>query len=415
MPVDDRTRKVKSLRLVKNLARDLKRGHPWIYKNALDPRSLPLKSGWYPLKDSKHQQLAYGLFDKGSDLAFRVFALGKMKEPEALVQRRLQQAYGLRQSLISEETTGVRLIHGEGDLLPGLVVDVFGGTVVLQVDGQELERVWDLEMISEKLRSILPEALCQRLLYKPQSGKGEARWIWGEDLKEKRDHQIGVGREGDGKWGRAEAQFLEHGLRWTADVFKGQKTGFFLDQRENRKLIRNLSFEKTVLNVFCYTGGFSIAAGAGGAKRVVSVDISRPAIEAAKRHWTLNELAEASHEAVAVNAFDYFEGSSESFDLVIVDPPAFATSRAAVEKARMSYEKIFAEAAKKVVPGGLLALSSCSRPVDFEIFYDIVIQSLSKARRVGQVVHVSGQPMDHPFPHICPELRYLKFFLLRLE
>jgi 23S rRNA (cytosine1962-C5)-methyltransferase len=384
---------MKPIKLTKNLTRDIKRGHPWVYKMALEAKSLPKTSGWYRLSDHKGAPLAYGLFDKGSDLAFRVFSVGTPKDPVLEVSNRLSRALDLRKALPSEGTTGFRWVHGEGDLLPGLIIDVFGGTAVIQFDGLNLSRVWDLDTITERVLSLLPSL--DRVVLKPQSGKGEARLVAGT--------------------GDQQAEFTENGIRWTADVFAGQKTGFFLDQRENRSLIRRLSGGRSVLNLFCYTGGFSVAAGAGGASEVVSVDISSPAIETASQHWLLNALESGKHQALALNAFDFLENNNREFDIVVVDPPAFATSRAAVDKARGSYEKVFAEAAKKVKPGGLLALSSCSRPVDFDIFYEIVVQSLSKARRVGQVLSVSGQPFDHPFPHICPELRYLKFFLLKLQ
>ena len=383
---------MRSIRLSKNLTRDIKRGHPWVYRKALDPKSLPKNSGWYMLEDSKRQKLAYGLYDAGSELAFRVLCVGAPKDPVQLIRDRLRQAFELRRTLKTEKTSGFRWVHGEGDLLPGLVVDVFGETAVVQCDGEQLYKLWDPGSVAGWLKEI--HSGLTQIVWKPQAGKGSPECLWGE--------QTPV------------AEFEENGVRWTADVYEGQKTGFFLDQRENRHLVRRLASGKTVLNLFCYTGGFSVAAGVGGASRVVSVDISNPAIEACKQHWLQNSLEPSKHRALAQNVFDYLENEPEQFDMVVVDPPAFASSRAALEKARLSYEKVFREAAKKVKPGGLLALSSCSRPVDFETFSDIVVQSLSKARRVGQTLSISGQPFDHPFPHVCPELRYLKFFLLRL-
>ncbi|NQZ00892.1 MAG: class I SAM-dependent rRNA methyltransferase [Bdellovibrionales bacterium] len=386
---------MKPIRLGKNLTRDIKRGHPWVYKKALDPKSLPKQSGWYQLADQKGKPLAYGLFDKGSELAFRVFSVGLPKDPVQLMRQRISRAFELRAHLeTSQSTSGYRWVHGEGDLLPGLVVDRFAETAVVQFDGQTLHHVWDLDAITDCLLQV--DSKLQRVVFKPQSGKGEAKVVHGT--------------------GEHLSEFLEHGMKWTADVIHGQKTGFFLDQRENRQIVKSLSHQWRVLNLFCYTGGFSVAAGVGGASQVVSVDISKPAIEAAKQHWQMNDLDLKKHEAHALNVFDYLEQSrGAQFDLVVVDPPAFASSRAAVEKAAVSYEKVFSEAAKKVRPGGLMAFSSCSRPVDFQIFTEIVTASLSKARRVGQVLSISGQPMDHPYPQACQELRYLKFFLLKLD
>lgn len=382
-----------SLQLKKDLSRDIKRGHPWVYKGALkDP--LPKQSGWAKLLDKKGQQLAWGVYDASSPLSFRVVSLDRKPPNNKSLEPRLNQVLEFRKKLFPTGiTSGIRCIHGEGDGFPGVICDRYGEIAVLQTDGQTLDSVWDLEWLAGVVKNQLD---LKSVLFKPQKGKGEPRVLLGEAPAES-------------------VEFLENETRWMADVWKGQKTGFFLDQRNNRQTIRSLSEGKTVLNLFSYTGGFSVAAGKGGATQVTSVDISKFAIESCQRHWELNDLAPKAHQGHAMDVFEYMEGHNEKFDIVIADPPSFASSKSHVEKATLSYTHVFTQAAKTVAPGGLLALSSCSSHIDFEMFYQISVDAVSKARRRARVVAIQGQPEDHPFPLACPELRYLKFFLLRLD
>ena len=196
---------------------------------------------------------------------------------------------------------------------------------------------------------------------------------------------------------------------------KGQKTGFFLDQRDNRFYVRGISKNKSVLNLFSYTGGFSISAGLGGAARVASVDISKGAIETANENWTMNDLDSSKHAGLAVDVFDYLAKDTEIWDHIIVDPPSMSHSEERREIAIQKYTDLFAVAAKKVKPLGELSLSSCSSHVSFDDFFKIISEAMSQARRRGQILRVAGQGPDHPFPHACPELRYLKFVHLALD
>ncbi len=382
-----------SLQLKKDVSRDIKRGHPWVYKGALK-MPLPQTSGWAKLLDKQGQMLAWGVYDMASPLSFRVVSLDKKPPSQSFLQKKLVDALSFRDAWFDiSQTNGIRCIHGEGDGFPGVICDRYGDVVVLQTDGQTLSTVWDVEWLAHQIQKQLQ---IKSVLMKPQKGKGEPRTLIGERPSES-------------------VEFLENGTRWLADIWKGQKTGFFLDQRKNREMIKALSKRRSVLNLFSYTGGFSIAAGQGGARQVTSVDISRFAIESCQRHWEMNSLPQKLHQGYAMNVFEFLEGQGEKFEIVVVDPPSFASSKSHTEKAMMSYTHVFAQAAKAVAPGGILALSSCSSHINFEMFYKISVDSVSKARRRARVISIQGQPEDHPFPLACPELRYLKFFLLQLD
>ncbi|RYG59197.1 class I SAM-dependent rRNA methyltransferase, partial [bacterium] len=196
---------------------------------------------------------------------------------------------------------------------------------------------------------------------------------------------------------------------------KGQKTGFFLDQRENRNYVRSGSKGKSVLNLFSYSGGFSVYAGLGGARRVASLDVSKGAIQLAEENWAMNGLDPANHVGLCVDVFEYLRGDTEMWDHIIVDPPSMSHSESQRDLAKQKYIEVFAEAAKRVTPQGELSMSSCSSHVSFNDFFEIIEEALSIARRRGQILRVSGQGPDHPFPHACQELRYLKYVHVALD
>jgi 23S rRNA (cytosine1962-C5)-methyltransferase len=212
-----------------------------------------------------------------------------------------------------------------------------------------------------------------------------------------------------------EITVCENGNQFKVNLEKGQKTGFFLDQRENRKYIQSISRGLSVLNLFSYTGGFSISAGRGGAKKVASVDISGGAIDLAEQNWALNGLAPEAHSGLCVDVFSYLASMQETWDHIIVDPPSMGHSEEHKSRAQAKYIELFTAVAKKVKPKGQLSLSSCSSHISFEDFFEIITESLSQARRRSQILRVSGQGPDHPYPHSCPELRYLKFVHLVLN
>lgn len=387
-----------TLRLNRDLARTVKRGHPWVYADAL--RDLPRAVAGSPavlLDNRKGQPVAVGFYDPNSPLAFRVCDTdGQTKLDDRWAQGRLQSALALRRTLFDQQTTGFRLLNGEGDSVPGLVVDVYGDTAVLKLDGAGPIGFWDAPGIAEWIAKAIPvEAVYERRKERGREGR------------------VLVGAEP-----RQPVSFLENGLRFTSDVVRGQKTGFFLDQRDNRRLVHNLSRGRTVLNVFSYTGGFSIAAGVGGANHVTTVDLAEPAIEASRRHWQLNGLQESAHEAVAADAFEFLESAAshrKRWDVVIVDPPSFAPNQESVAKASKAYQSLIASGARVTSRGGLLAAASCSSHIDLTLFLELCEEGISEARRRGTVLAIQGQPADHPSPLALPEFRYLKFVLIRVE
>lgn len=386
------------LRLNRDLVRSVKRGHPWIYADAL--RDLPRAvagSTAVLLDNRKGQPIAVGFYDPESPLAFRVCDTeGRTKLDQRWAQRRLTDAFHLRQSYFDGSTTGYRLLNGEGDCTPGLVVDIYGTAAVLKLDGPGPGGFWQPDGIADWL----------------------VRDLGVNCVYERRKERGREGRPLAGVEPATPVEFLENGLRFTADIVRGQKTGFFLDQRDNRRTIQMLARNRSVLNVFSYTGGFSIAAGVGEASQVTTVDLSQPAIDAARIHWQRNGLDESIHEAIAVDAFDFLSDAASRrrrWDIVVVDPPSFAPNQGSVAKATAAYQTIIAGGARCTAGGGLLAAASCSSHIDQTMFLAICEEAVSEARRRGTVLAIQGQPADHPSPLALPEFRYLKFVLIRLD
>jgi 23S rRNA (cytosine1962-C5)-methyltransferase len=388
------------LRLARDLTRSVKRGHPWVYAGSL--RQLPAAPPGAQavlLDNKKGREIARGFYDPGSPLAFRVCTVesGEVLN-ERWAETRLARALTLRQFLFDDSTTGFRLFNGEGDGLPGLVCDVYGGmAAVVQLDGPGPGGFWDVPGIARWVA----QALSLRGVYERERGGGQ-----------------GSGRTLTGQIPDEPIEFLENGVRFTVDVARGQKTGFFLDQRDNRQKMRALAGGRRVLNVFGYTGGFSVCTGLGGAGHVTTVDMAAPALEAARQHWQLNGLPPAAHETVTADAFQFLAEAAQrrkNWDLVIVDPPSFAASKAAVPQALAAYQKLIAGAAAVTAPGAFLAAASCSSHVELQAFLNACEEGISVARRGATVLHIGGQPADHPTPLALPEFRYLKFVLLRVE
>ena len=396
------------LRLNRDLARTIKRGHPWVYADAL--RDLPRASSGTPavlLDNKKGQPVAIGFYDPASPLAFRVCdATGLSKLDDRWAERRLREALTLRASLFDEQTTGeqprfkqttgYRLLNGEGDGAPGLVVDVYGSAAVMKLDGAGPCGFWN----ASEIANWLAEALSLNCVYERRKERGTE------------------GRVLVGSIPQQPVSFVEHGLKFTADLVKGQKTGFFLDQRENRHTIRHLARGRSVLNLFAYTGGFSVAAGCGGATQVTTVDLAKPAIDAAVDHWRLNALPESLHEPLAADAFVFLEEAARErrrWDIVVIDPPSFAPNQESIPKATTAYQSLIASGARVTSKGGLLAAASCSSHIDLTAFLAICEEGVSEARRRATVLGIHSQPGDHPTPLVLPEFRYLKFVLMRVD
>tara|TARA_B100001248_G_C27398870_1_gene468091 strand:- start:1588 stop:2745 length:1158 start_codon:yes stop_codon:yes gene_type:complete len=378
------------LRLKKDLRKNLLRGHPWLYDGAIECLGPSKKqSEFCRILDQKKNFLAYGIYTPKSQLAVRVFSFNKKGNFAELIEERARTAMSLRASLIpSDATNAYRLFNGEGDLLPGLVCDVYGDTAVLQMDGTSLQDFW---LQQEGITKFLSSSFASIALKERGKEKGELKW-----LKSKSKPLLEV---------------KENHIRFMVDIAAGQKTGMFLDQRDNRDYIRSIAKDKSVLNLFSYTGGFSVYAGKGEAKHVTSVDISKGACEFAEKNWLANELPKDQHKALAENVFDILE-DDQHYDMIIADPPSMAQSEKQKAAAIKKYIDLFSQVAKKVKDNGDMVFSSCSSHISFADFQSIVDESLSKARCRGQVLRFSGQGADHPYPHYLPEMRYLKFMHL---
>ena len=385
------------LQLSRNLTREIKRGHAWVYANAL--RQLPKAAPGSPaiLLDNKGgREIARGYYDPDSPIALRVCSTQPgqaLDEDWAAAQ--MARALSLRQTLFDPQVTnGYRLFNGEGDGLPGLVCDIYNEQAALKSDGPSAAAFWDLNGIAAWLH----ERLGINHVYAQAQRRGAQA---GEMLL--------------GELPNAPASFLENGVRFTADLLHGQKTGFFLDQRDNRARIGQLAAGKSVLNMFGYTGGFSVLAGLGGARQVTTVDQAAPALQVAEQHWTLNGLPPNQHTTTAADAFDYLNQAARTWELVILDPPSFASSEQAVPAAHKAYTRLIAAGAQVTAPGGILAAASCSSHIRRADFLDICQEAISQARRSATLLGSYGQPPDHPAPLVMAELRYLKFVLLRLD
>ena len=380
--------------LHRNLRRTVLRGHPWIYKDAVKAPGNIKSAQLCQVMDGKSEFLAWAYYDPHSPLCLRILSLEKKPPTFETFETRFLNAVQIRRSVLSENTDSYRLFNGEGDLLPGLICDVYNSTAVLQFDGQGANEFWDKQKIADWL---IKNSGCQTVVEKlRRQTEGGIVVLAGEKPAE-------------------EVIATEHGVKFIVNLEKGQKTGFFLDQRENRNYIRSVSKGMSVLNLFSYSGGFSVYAGLGGAKKVASLDIADGAIQLAKRNWELNGLPEGAHQGLCVDVFEYLNTASEIWDHIIVDPPSMGHSEEHKERAQSKYIELFATVAKKIKTGGQLSVSSCSSHISFEDFFEIINESLSQAKRRGRIIRVSGQGPDHPFPHSCHELRYLKFVHLILN
>lgn len=385
-----------ALTLSRDLTRAVRRGHPWVFADALRERPAAPLGAPAVLLDKKGKAIARGYYDAEGPLAFRACVPdASVPVNAAWAEGQLRRAVGLRSRLFDGQTTGYRLVNGEGDGLPGLVVDRYDDTAVVRLDGPAAEAFW---RDGEGVAAWLARELGLNRVYQRERSRGGAR-----------------GRALVGEEPSAPVAFREYGVPFAADVVAGQKTGFFFDQRENRRRIGGLSRGARVLNVFGYTGGFSVWAGVGGAREVTTVDLAAPAIAAAEANWALAGLPPTAHRGVAADAFAFLEAAAaagECWDVVVLDPPSFAPRKTAAEAAVLAYTRIVTLGAAVVAPGGVLAAASCSSHVGAAEFLGACQDGVGGARRRAQLLDVAGQPPDHPAPLAAPELRYLKFVLM---
>ena len=389
------------------------RFHPWVFSGAIarvildadHPASEPEEGELVRVLSADKQVLGVGHWQIGS-IAVRLLAFKTDELPATFWHERIAAAYIMRQrlGLLREDNTIYRLIHGEGDMLPGLVVDVYGGTAVVQAHsvGMHLHRREIAEAIVANVAEV--NAVYYKsddtLPFKAQVDGDKAGWL------------ISPSQMSDQYWA------VENGLEFRIDWLTGQKTGFFIDQRENRALVERYAAGKQVLNMFCYTGGFSLYALRGGAKQVHSVDVSQKAIDLVNANVARNFPDCANHRAVAADAFDYLSAQcaeGKRFDLIILDPPAFAKHRDAVKNALRGYQRINAKAIEMIRPGGILFTFSCSQAVDKEAFRLAVFSAAAQTGRKVRILHQLHQPQDHPINIYHPEGEYLKGLVLYVE
>ena len=379
----------------------LKRFNPWVFSGAIARiEGEPEEGEFVDVYTSKKEFIACGHFQIGS-IAVRVLTFRQEEINRDFWKRRLEVALDLRRSLNlvdNPENNTYRLVHGEGDNLPGLIIDVYGQTAVMQAHsaGMHVYRMEIAEALSEVMGDIV-----QHIYYKSET-----------TLPFKAD----LGPEnGFIKGGSPENVALENGLKFHVDWLKGQKTGFFVDQRENRHLLERYSKGRNVLNMFCYTGGFSFYAMRGGANLVHSVDSSAKAIDLTNQNVELNFPGDERHQAFAEDAFKYLDRMGDQYDLIILDPPAFAKHRDALRNALRGYSKLNAKAFEKIKPGGILFTFSCSQVVDKKDFRNAVFTAAAQSGRSVRILHQLTQPGDHPVNIYHPEGEYLKGLVLYVE
>ena len=379
----------------------LLRHHPWIFSGAISKIDNDIMEGdLVEVFSSKNEKIATGHFQIGS-IAVRVLTFGDGEVTDSFYFDRLSSASNLRKALnlIRPDNNCYRLVHGEGDFLPGLVVDVYGDTAVLQAHSPGMH--FDRLKIADALVS-LPEAGIRNVYY-----KSDTTLPYKANLGAVNEYLIG---KFDG------ALALENGLNFNIDWLKGQKTGFFIDQRENRSLLEKFAKGRDVLNMFCYTGGFSVYALRGEANKVVSVDSSSKAIELTEANVSLNFPENIPHVAVAEDAFKYLDNVKKGeFDLIILDPPAFAKHRNALKNGLIGYRKLNLKGIEKVRKGGIIFTFSCSQVVTKEMFRLAVFTAAAQSGRKVRILHQLTQPADHPIDISHPEGEYLKGLVLYVE
>ena len=412
----------------------VKRFHPWVFSGAIGrvildaahPAAAPEEGELVAVYSAANEVLGVGHWQVGS-IAVRILAFGVAELPQNFWRERIRAAYQMRQSIGLVEKPNpdpfqkgrevyndtYRLVHGEGDFLPGLIVDVYAETAVIQAHsvGMHMHRM----EIAEAILAEVPQV--KNIYY-----KSDDTLPFKADISEPKVGYLITDRSADRTQNTDqitdEFWSTENGLQFRIDWLRGQKTGFFIDQRENRALVERYAKDKDVLNMFCYTGGFSLYALRGGAKSVDSVDVSQKAIDLVNVNVAKNFPEATNHTAVAADAFEYLTAQKAkgcTYDLIILDPPAFAKHRDAVKNALRGYQRINAKAIEMIRPGGILFTFSCSQAVDKEAFRLAVFSAAAQVGRKVRILHQLHQPQDHPINIYHPEGEYLKGLVLYVE
>lgn len=379
----------------------LLRYHPWVFSGAIATLPDGLEEGdEVCVTDTKGNVLGVGHYQIGS-IAVRILDFGTDTISDDFFVRRLTSAWALRRTLglISPDNTCFRLVHGEGDFLPGLVIDIYGDTAVMQAHSPGMH--FARHKIAEAL-TMLPDARIRNVYY-----KSDATLPYKAHLDPDNEYLIG---SYDGNIA------LENGLQFNIDWLKGQKTGFFVDQRENRALLEKYAKGRKVLNMFCYTGGFSVYAMRGGALSVDSVDSSSKAVALTDANINLNFPGDDRHHTYDLDAFKYLaDMEKDKYDLIILDPPAFAKHRGAIKNGLIGYRKLNSRAFEKIKSGGVLFTFSCSQAITKDMFRMAVFTAAAKSGRKVRILHQLTQPADHPVDIAHPEGEYLKGLVLYVE
>lgn len=379
----------------------LDRFHPWVFSGAIASMPPDIEEGEVVgIVAHDGRFIGVGHYQIGS-IAVRVLDFADTFIDKAFFASRLSDALRLRKALGLDrpDNNAYRLVHGEGDFLPGLVIDIYGSTAVVQAHSPGMH--YSRDVIALALTEL--EGIDIANVYY----KSETTLPYKAQLDPQNDYLVG---------GFDTNVAIENGLRFHIDWLKGQKTGFFVDQRDNRSLLERFSANRSVLNMFCYTGGFSVYALRGGAKRVVSVDSSAKAVALTTANAGLNFPDDTRHTAVAEDAFKYLESmSQDEFDLIVLDPPAFAKHRSALKNALRGYQRLNAIAFRKIAPGGIIFTFSCSQAVSREQFRLAVFSAAAQSGRRVRILHQLTQPADHPVSIYHPEGEYLKGLILYVE
>lgn len=379
----------------------LNRFHPWVFSGAIKHISQELEEGeLVTVVSNKDEFLAIGHFQIGS-IAVRILSFEELPVDSTFWENKLASAIQLRRELgllESEQTNVFRLVHGEGDGLPGLIIDFYNGTAVYQAHSVGMYHV------RHQLAKLLKKILGDQLL--AVYDKSDKTLPYKADISPENGYLLGES---------APCIVKEYGLSFQVDWIQGQKTGFFIDQRENRKLVEQFSAERDVLNMFCYSGGFSFFAMQGGAKMVHSVDASAKAIELTRQNVALNFADDKRHEAFVADAFDFMRDIKDRYNLIILDPPAFAKHRGALRQALQAYKRLNAKAFEQVRPGGIIFTFSCSQVVTKDQFREAVFSGAAISKRKVRILHQLHQPADHPINIYHPEGEYLKGLVLQVD
>ena len=372
--------------------------HPWIFSGAVKQMPQADNGEIVQVVTNNDEHLGYGFFSPNSQITCRLFSFANVDEQIDFNYWRdkIYNAYRLRKSVIDFENTNIfRLICAEGDFFPGLIIDVYNEVAVVQILIKGVER------ISNHIFKALNE-LGYKYIY----------------LKTKQNTQLLEGVLGGNNWidAKPEHQVIatEHGVKFAVDVEHGQKTGFFIDQRENRKLVGQYSKGKKVLNTFCYSGGFSLYALEGGASLVHSVDSSKDAIQLCEQNVGIINRKDA-HQSYVEDCFDFLKTCDNNYDIIILDPPAFAKTARAVDNAARGYKNLNLLGIKKVAPGGMIFTFSCSQHIDKDLFRKIVFSAAADAQRNVRIIKQLSQPEDHPINIYHPEGEYLKGLMLQVD